>query len=586
MIRARDRRAVPWRRATEPRVLWPAALVVAVALLVAVRGRLDKAHVALVLLLVVLGASAGGGWALGLAVAGAAFLAFDYFLLPPYGTLAIADPRDWFVLVAFLVTSVVAARLLSAAREEARLARARAAEVDRLAALGARALTGPRARDAAAAVAAAIRDTVGVDACAVWAVGATPDAPDALRLLADTAAPNDEPLGPPPIDAALAARERTVVAQRADGTTRVARVAGPSLLRALAPLDPAELRAVSVPLAAAERQDDADDPGAADRVVGGRLVGVLRIAAAHGLRVPPERWRYLDALAAYAALAADRERLAGAAERAAALEDAARAKDAVLAAVSHDLRTPLTSIKAHAQALRTARDGADAGEHAATIEAEADRLARLVGDLLDLSRLQAGAMSAAPDVVAIDDLLDVVLQRVDGALGTPDGGGRVLDVVLPPGAPLLVARFDVGQTARALVNLVENAHKYAPPATPIALVVREAPGECGPDRRGLTTPRLCIDVCDRGPGVSAAERERIFAPFYRAPGARVDAGGAGLGLAIARGLAERQGGTLTYAPRDGGGSVFTLCVPGAVLDAGAFDAAPPADVPGPARGRS
>ncbi len=547
-------------------------LAVAVGLLVAVRGRLEKAHDALVLLLVVLGASAGGGWALGLAVAGAAFVAFDYFLLPPYGTLAIADPRDWFVLVAFLITSVVAARLLSAAREEAAAARARAAEVDRLAALGARALTAARARDAAGAVATAIRDTVGLDACAVWAVDELTGVDPILRLLADTGSlPEDG--HPPPLDARLAARERTVVAERTDGTTRLARAPNASLLRALTPLDPSELRAVSVPLTAAERHGAADGaPLAAEDArrdpVAARLVGVLRISARDGLRVPAERWRYLDALAAYAALAADRERLAGAAERAAALEEAARAKDAVLAAVSHDLRTPLTSIKAHAHALRTSPNGPDAVEEAATIEAEADRLARLVGALLDLSRLQAGAMPVATEVVAVDDLLDVVLQRVAGALGDPASGGRAVEVSLPAGAPLLLGRFDVDQAARALVNLVENAHKYAPAGTAVEVLVREALEEDAADQGA--PPRLCIDVCDRGPGVAATERERIFAPFYRAPGARVDAGGAGLGLAIARGLAERQGGTVSYAAREGGGSVFTLWLPGARLGDDAF----------------
>ncbi|HEY0779401.1 MAG TPA: HAMP domain-containing sensor histidine kinase, partial [Gemmatirosa sp.] len=437
-------------------------------------------------------------------------------------------------------------------------------EVDRLAALGARALTGARARDAAGAVATAIRDTVGVDVCAVWAVDALPGDSYALRLLADTASGADDDTAPP-LGAELAARERTVVAERMDGTMRLARAPSASLLRALTPLDPAELHAVSVPLTAAERVDGGDDgPLTSTDRAGERLVGVLRIAAHDGLRVPAERWRYLDALAAYAALAADRERLAGAAERTAALEDAARAKDAVLAAVSHDLRTPLTSIKAHAHALRTAPAGTDAGEEAATIEAEADRLARLVGDLLDLSRLQAGAMPVAADVVAVDDLLDVVLQRVAGALGDAARGGRVLDVTLPPGAPLVLGRFDVAQAARALVNLVENANKYAPIGTPIEVVVREAS-----DGPGSPT-WLCIDVCDRGPGVGVAERERIFAPFYRAPGARVDAGGAGLGLAIARGLAERQGGTVSYAPREGGGSVFTLQLPGARLADGAL----------------
>ena len=551
-------------------MLWPVVLAGVVALLVAGRGQLDKAHIALVLLLVVLGASAAGGWALGLVIAGAAFVAFDYFLLPPYGTLAIADPRDWLVLVAFLVTSVVAARLLSAARDEAAVARARTAEVDRLAALGARALTGARARDAAAAIASAIRDTVGVDACAIWAIDDDSGATAVLRMLADTAAPAalasaaSGTVGVPapgaPLDVALAARERTVVAERLDGTTRFAGASATSLLLTVAPLDPAELRAISVPLAAADR--GGDGPPDAPTTAPARLVGVLRIAAADGLRVPPERWRYLDALTAYAALAADRERLAGAAERAAALEDAARAKDAVLAAVSHDLRTPLTSIKAHAQALRSSPNGADAQDAAATIEAEADRLTRLVNDLLDLSRLQAGAMPVATDVVAVDDLLDIVIQRVAGALGDPAQGGRELIVVLPPNGALVLGRFDVGQTARAVVNLVENAHKYAPRGTPIELIVREAPV---PD--GLA---LQIAVCDRGPGVSEFERERIFAPFYRAPGARIDAGGAGLGLAIARGLAQRQGGTLTHAPRLGGGSVFTLTLPGATLDTETF----------------
>ena len=497
------------------------------------------------LLLVVLGASARGGRLLGLGISGLAFVAFDYWFLPPYGTLAVTDPRDWLVLIAFLVTSVVAARLLSAAREEARVAGARTAEVDRLAALGARALTAPRARDAAAAVAAAIRDTVGVGACAVWAADAGGGAP--LRLLASTGGAAEVDDETPPLDAALAARERTVVGAREDGTTHFARGAAGGLLRALAPLDPAELRAVSVPLTS-------EDGGGE-----GRLVGVLRLAAPEGLRVPPERWRYLDALAAYAALAAARERLAGAAERAAALEEAGRAKDAVLAAVSHDLRTPLTSIKAHAEALRVA--GGPGDDKAATIEAEADRLARLVGDMLDLSRLQAGALRVTPEVVAVDDLLDVVLQRVAGALGDPGAGGRAVEVVLPAGAPLLVGRFDVAQAARALVNLVENAHKYAPAGTPVELLLREVPDPAVRDG----PPRICVDVRDRGAGVDPAERERIFAPFYRAPGARVDAGGAGLGLAIARGLAERQGGTLTYAAREGGGSVFTLCLPGAAL---------------------
>ncbi|GJG87082.1 hypothetical protein tb265_22630 [Gemmatimonadetes bacterium T265] len=517
--------------------LWLGATAGTAAAMLPVRARLDKAHVTLVFLLVVLGASASGGRALGLGVAGAAFLLFDWFFLPPFGALSVTDPLDWLVLVAFLVTSVVAAQLLDRARREAEAARARAAEVDRLAALGARALTAGRAEAALAGVADAVRSTLGLDGCTAWPEAAL--APDAGVAL--------------PTTVVLAAESRAVVAERQDGTVHVARALLPvsdasaavafnaatgSVRAALGGLDPAELRALVVPLAVGE-------------AAGARVVAVLRLERADGLVLPEAGWRYLDALAYYAALAADRVRLAGADERAAVLAEAGRLKDALMAAVSHDLRTPLTTIKALAHTLGATAPDADAAERAATIQQEADRLARLVGDLLDFSRLAGGAMPLAVEINAADDLLDVVQQRVTGALA-----GRALDVTLPPGAPLMLGRFDLAASARVVVNLVENAHKYAPPGTRVELAVDEARDADG-------RAWLRIAVRDRGPGVPAAERERIFEPFYRAPGARADVHGAGLGLAIARQLAEAQGGALAYAAREGGGSVFTLSVPAA-----------------------
>ncbi|CAA9293825.1 MAG: Osmosensitive K+ channel histidine kinase KdpD, partial [uncultured Gemmatimonadaceae bacterium] len=271
-----------------------------------------------------------------------------------------------------------------------------------------------------------------------------------------------------------------------------------------------------------------------------RTVGALRLVHAAALPLDAARRRFLQALSYYAALGAERVRLLAEAEHAAALREADRLKDALLASVSHDLRTPLTTIKALAHELRAA--GGD--ERAATIEEEADRLNRFVADLLDLSRLAGGALAVAPEVAAAEDLVGAALQRASGALA-----GRAVDVSLDPAEPLLLGRFDFVHSLRVLVNLLENASKYSPPGAPVLLAARRA-GDA-----------LEFEVSDRGPGVPDAEREAVFQPFYRPAGSPADAGGAGLGLSIARRLAEAQGGRLTYAPRPGGGSRFVLAVP-------------------------
>ncbi|HEX7019864.1 MAG TPA: ATP-binding protein [Gemmatimonadaceae bacterium] len=240
------------------------------------------------------------------------------------------------------------------------------------------------------------------------------------------------------------------------------------------------------------------------------------------------------------ALAAERVRLVAEAEHASALREADRLKDALLAAVSHDLRTPLTTIKALAHDLSALGD-----ERAEIIEHEADRLNRVVADLLELSRLNAGALALHVEVNAVDDLLGALLQQVEPAMPS-----RRIDVRLPPDDPLLLGKFDLVHTVRVLVNLVENAAKYSPADAPIEITA---------SRRGDT---LEVSVADRGGGIPAGEVDRVFEPFYRPPGSPPDVGGTGLGLSIARRLAEAQGGQLTYAPRGGGGSVFTLALPG------------------------
>jgi two-component system sensor histidine kinase KdpD len=265
-------------------------------------------------------------------------------------------------------------------------------------------------------------------------------------------------------------------------------------------------------------------------------VGVLRLSNAPEVQFSPEQARLLTALAYYAALGAERARLVATAERAEAERRVERLRSALLTAVSHDLRTPLTTIKGLANEILHGGDVSSA----AVIEGEADRLNALVSDLLDLSRIHAGALRPTLAVNTVDDLVGAALRGAAGALRE-----RRVAVDLPAEA-LLAGTFDFSQTLRVLVNLLDNAGKYSPPGTPVDVRAR---------REG---PRLIIDVMDRGPGVPDSEQGRIFESFYRPPDVPPDVRGHGLGLAIARGLAEAQGGTLKYTARPGGGSVFTL----------------------------
>ncbi len=509
---------------------WTLVLVGVTLGMLAVRARLNEAHVALLFLLVILGASAHVGRALGLALATAAFLLFDWFFLPPYGTLVITNPLNWLVLIVFFATSVVAAQLLYRARAEADAARARTVEIDRLAVLGAETLNAGRAEEALLAVASVIRGTVGVDWCDVYM-----REPGTGRVVL-AARSADGLLDGPAVVAEgqlvhWVAEHGTEASVLMDGTSRVASsvrgfhgdpgasLTPPSGPRALAEI----LRVMFLPLQVRDR-----------------IVGVLAIGAEDGLDLRASQRRVLRALSYYAALGVERVRLVRDAEHSEALRQADQLKDAVLASVSHDLRTPLTTIKALANAIAQSGD-----ERAATIEEEADRLNGLVENLLDLSRIQAGEHRREPAANEAEDLVGAALQRVSGRTA----GRDVIVTVSTDGDLPIVGRFDFSDTLRVLVNLLENAHKFSPLSSPIDLGVR---------RDG---PWVVFAVADRGRGVPAVEQDRIFQPFYRPADSPPDTGGAGLGLSIARSLAVAQGGSVTYEPRDGGGSVFTLRVP-------------------------
>ena len=270
---------------------------------------------------------------------------------------------------------------------------------------------------------------------------------------------------------------------------------------------------------------------------GGKTVGILYGPADEEPSIEA-RHRLLPALGALLAVAGEREQLSREAFEAETLRRSDAAKTAVIRAVSHDLRTPLATIEAALDGLQNAElalSSADRGELLDTIRLEHTRLKRLVEDLLDLSRLQADAARPAPELWPVNEL-------VEQALAALPSRARV-EVVMPEEIP--VVRVDAVQLQRALVNLLENARRLSPP------------GELVTIRVNATRKEVLIRVVDRGPGIPESEQELIFEPFHRLD----SAGGAGLGLAIARGFVEANGGRLWVESRSHQGASFALALP-------------------------
>lgn len=238
-------------------------------------------------------------------------------------------------------------------------------------------------------------------------------------------------------------------------------------------------------------------------------------------------------------------RRAEAAAAAAGIEAADRVRAALLTAVGHDLRTPLAAAKASVSGLRSSDVAVSAQDHddlLATADDALDRLAGLVGNLLDMSRLQAGAMPVRLRPVALGDVLASALDDLGVA-----PRGVVLDV--PDDLPDVVT--DPGLLERVLVNLVANAQRFSPPHRPP--VVRA--GVVGDD-----PIRVEVQVIDHGPGIAAEDAERVFQPFQRL-GDTDNATGIGLGLAVARGLTDAVRGDLVPGRTAGGGLTMTLSLP-------------------------
>ncbi len=438
-------------------------------------------------LLVVLGVASVYGRGPAVAAALAAFLADDFFFVGPPDAFTIADPgaalADWLTLIVLLVAALVTGQVAARARRRAEEAARRAREIALLHAVS-DAMGGAEGDlDGALAVAAA-RITAALD----W-----------VRW---TAARLDGPAG----DAPRVAPDRAA----AGGAT----AGGPTLV---------------LPLRA-----------------GGRPLGTLELCPAPGAAPPTGADRRLLAtLAAQLGLTVERERLRGLAAEAAALRRADALKSALLAAVSHDLRTPLAAIVATAGNLLaedvawTARERHD---FAAAIEGEARRLDRLVTNLLDVSRIEAGGLRPRLGWYDLGALLDEVLGHSRHLLARH----RVVVAAADDLPPLAL---DYVQVAQVLVNLLENATKYAPAGTTVCLGTRRVADE------------VVVTVMDEGPGVPAGAGDRLFAPFYRAGEPGRGPHGTGLGLAVAHGFVAAHGGRIWAENRPGGGACFAFALP-------------------------
>jgi two-component system, OmpR family, sensor histidine kinase KdpD len=257
----------------------------------------------------------------------------------------------------------------------------------------------------------------------------------------------------------------------------------------------------------------------------------------HGTLVVPAaaaevaRERVAPALEALLAAALERERLTREVVETSALRRSDEIKTAVLRSVSHDLRSPLTAIVAAAEALDSRTlDAADRAELTDTIAHESGRLTRLVDQLIDLSRLQAGAAEPRPDWTAVDEVIRAAVEDA-GAIDR-------VKLAIAPDLPLV--RADATQLRRAFANLIENALRYSP-EQPVSVRAR------------VSGSRILIRVVDQGPGIPAVEQERIFMPFY--------GDGSGLGLAIVRGFVEANGGHVHVESLPGQGTSFVVELP-------------------------
>jgi len=501
-------------------ILTTLVLALLIALLRPLRLDLGLTNVALLLLILSVLSAAVWGWVVGIYTSILANLSFNFFFVPPLGRFSVAQPDNALALVLFLLVASITAGLLAQWRRSALEAERRASDTRTLLALSRTTRDRPLAELPLAICEWIVRDFA-VRSCAIYKLDS-----EELELVAAAGSGASE----------LSRAERSVALQAAR-SGRPAALGYRRRSRIIRkPGIPSESGLLYLPLRL-EYQ----------------TLGVLRLQSA-GAPLTDDQERLLEAFADEAAASLQRASLAASAQAATMLQETDRLKSSLLSSVSHDLRTPLTAIKASVANLMSAEvhwSEATRQEFLAAIDREADRLTRLVTNLLDLSRIEAGVLRLDTDWNDLEELLRNAIDRTEQA--APD---RAVEIELEAALPLL--RFDYVQIDRVISNLLDNALKYSPPDSPIAVRVT------------AEEDQILVEVRDRGSGIPASERLHIFDPFYRSERIRKSAGGSGLGLAICRGIVEAHGGRI-WADSEGGARMrFTLpCQHPLALDSGA-----------------
>ena len=279
-------------------------------------------------------------------------------------------------------------------------------------------------------------------------------------------------------------------------------------------------------------------------LVGSSVIGVVAVRPKDtAVLLDPDQLHLLESLVNHVALAIERTRLSEEAQQAHVRMETERMRNAILSSVSHDLRTPLATITGAASSLLDERNPLnphDRLELSRSIYREADRLDRLLKNLLDMMRIEAGAVQLNKEWHPLDEIVGSALDRLEERLR-----GHTVKTNFPPDLPMV--QIDGVLLEQVVLNLLENAAKYAPPGTGIELSASAADHE------------VVVEIADRGQGIPIGEEVRIFDKFYRAKPARE--GGVGLGLTICRGIIEAHGGRIWAENRSGGGAVFRFSLP-------------------------
>ncbi|MBX7166419.1 MAG: sensor histidine kinase KdpD [Pirellulales bacterium] len=428
---------------------------------------------------------------------------FDYFFVPPYLTFAVSDTQYLLTFAVMLMTGLIVGTLTARVRFQAESARAR--------------------EHRTAALYAMSRELV--DAATLLQllpparrhIGQA-FAGDVHLLFPDPATRRLRPLGEHADQRALDEHELGVAQWAFDHQQPAGR--GTDTLPSA--------RGLYLPLNVSQKS-----------------MGVMALVSSAEQRYfSPDQLRQLVTFAGQIALAAERIEAAAEARKLQVQMEAERLRNSLLSAVSHDLRTPLAAITGASSTLLENDALLEPGvrrELAESIFIEGDRLNRLVANLLDMTRLEAGAIALQKEWQPLEEVIGVALNRLARPLH-----GREVRVQLPADLPLVP--IDGLLVQQVLTNLLENAAKYSPPGTPIEITAR------------LQDNEVEVAVADRGPGINAADRTQIFEKFYRSANA---AGrmGVGLGLAICRSIVELHGGRIAVDDRPGGGAVFRFRLP-------------------------